>query len=213
MWGLTQSAPIPLAALSTLFVAFPNELPFLVPLFQGNSGKEGGPPCGLHSMSSCCSYYVIFWVSWNKDVATVRSLRTKDEIIWWKDLIATFCMVWVATSYLTLYAKIHDIRPKSDIEDARMDSVMNKVSEGYRFVSDVYELRDGYVHWGCHRRSITCIYYVWLETHGWVWVGHYKVTMVELTETCPNQDVINYKKMIENSPKWQKVDRKCPNWQ
>lgn len=55
-------------------------------------------------------------------------------------------MVWVATSYLTLYAKIHDIRPKSDIEDARMDSVMNKVSEGYRFVSDVYELRDGYVH-------------------------------------------------------------------
>ena len=31
--------------------------------------------------------------------------------------------------------------------------------------------------------------------------AHYKETVVELTETCPNQDVINYKKLIENCPK------------
>jgi hypothetical protein len=30
---------------------------------------------------------------------------------------------------------------------------------------------------------------------------HYKETMVELTETCLNQDVINDKKLIENCPK------------
>ena len=44
-------------------------------------------------------------------------------------------------------------------------------------------------------------------------LDHYKETVPELTETCPNQDVINDKKLIENCPKWQKVDRKCLNWQ
>ena len=30
---------------------------------------------------------------------------------------------------------------------------------------------------------------------------HYKEIVVELTETCPNQGVLNYKKLIENCPK------------
>jgi hypothetical protein len=54
----------------------------------------------------------------------------------------------------------------------------------------------------------------------WIWWIHYKETVAELTETCPNHGVLNYKKLIENCPKWQKVDQKmfeltviCPKWQ
>jgi hypothetical protein len=31
--------------------------------------------------------------------------------------------------------------------------------------------------------------------------NHYKETVAELTETCPNQGVLNYKKLTENCPK------------
>ena len=31
---------------------------------------------------------------------------------------------------------------------------------------------------------------------------HYKETVVEMIETCPNQDMINDRKLIENCPKW-----------
>jgi hypothetical protein len=31
--------------------------------------------------------------------------------------------------------------------------------------------------------------------------AHYKETVAELTETCPNQGVLNYKNLIENCPK------------
>lgn len=41
---------------------------------------------------------------------------------------------------------VHDLHPKMD-RDARMILVMmNMISEGYRFVNEVHELRDGYVH-------------------------------------------------------------------
>ena len=47
------------------------------------------------------------------------------------------------------------------------------------------------------RVATKCFSYFMILVDMWVRTQHYKEIVVELTETCPNQDVINDRKLIE----------------